>query len=74
MTFNDGLMIETMIAAAHDGTVYILNIGDGIRIDLSDASDRQFFRTRWGRLKRNYGGKGAVAIIAEETGWNFYVR
>jgi hypothetical protein len=74
LAFNNSPEIETMIAAAHDGTVYILNIGNGIRVDVSDEKEFAFFRNQWGRFKRSYGGIGAISIIAEKWGWNFYVR
>ena len=74
ITVNAEHMIKTMIAAGHNGAVYFLSVDAGIRLDLSDEANCNFFERYRMRLCRKYGSQGALVKIAEEMRWNFRVK
>jgi hypothetical protein len=74
-TLNNYPEIILMLAAGHDGTVYFLSVNDGKRLDLIDRNVFNFTKNYWQRQCRNCGGSyGALIKIANELGWNFYVK
>ena len=75
VTLNDFPEIKTMIAAGHDGKVFILSVGDGERLDLSDENELRYYKNQWANAYIRFGGDlGAVKQFAKEWGWIFYER
>lgn len=76
VTLNNCPEIKTMIAAGHNGTVYKLSVGKGIRLDLSDEIEYNHYNMLWSRLFNNAhdintGDAVAVQAFSEELGWSF---
>ena len=69
--------IKTMIAAGHDGTVYILSVGKGKRLILPDKNSMEYILTQneWDRHYRDLNGDlGAITKFCEKLGWDLNVR
>lgn len=75
VTLNDFPEIKTMIAVGHNGTVYVMSVGKGKRLDLTNKLEYELTRNEWNRCYRDLNGDiGAVTDFCERYGWTFYVK
>ncbi|MCL2054646.1 MAG: hypothetical protein FWG90_09495 [Oscillospiraceae bacterium] len=69
VTVNNNPEIKTMIAAGHDGTVHILAVENGERLDLTDKNDFEYYYRQWAIAYIENGGDfGANSKFTEELG------
>lgn len=75
VTLNDFPEIKTMVAVGHNGTVYVMSVGKGNRLDLTNKFEYELMRNEWNRCYRDLNGDiGAVTDFCERYGWTFYVK
>ncbi|MCL2055123.1 MAG: hypothetical protein FWG90_11920 [Oscillospiraceae bacterium] len=75
VTMNNFSEIKTMIAAAHNGAVYFMSVGNGRRLSLYEDNQKLYYENLWGRFYRDIGGDdGALREFAGGLGWIFYVK
>ena len=66
LTLLDNPEIKTIVAAGHDGSVYVLSIGDGKRVDIN-------FQEKYNNAMRdnNKDTHVVMLILSEEYGWRY---
>ncbi len=75
VTLNDFPEIKTMVAVGHNGTVYMMSVGKGKRLDLTNKLEYELLRNEWNRCYRDLNGDiGVVTDFCERYGWTFYVK
>ena len=66
--------IKTIIAAGHDGTVYKLSIGKGIRTEMSKTTGRNSIMQEYKELMMNkISPNEIVEILSYKYNWKYEV-